>query len=249
MANGLSELERWFAERPAWMRDAVRRLLQKGRLGEDDIKQLVQLCKAEAGIHEGEHPSSDSVTPVRVSFQEAPKKSTLRLLSIFDLKGINALAPRKPLMFDGGPLTVVYGLNASGKSGYIRVLKHASGQRKPSPLHTDVFSTDKGIQSCKFRCEIDGAAKELDWNLSKGPLDELRELQVYDSNCASIYINEENEASYEPLELVLFTQLTEACGRVAGERPPPAFFAEALPSAQKLAACCELSDLVQIRHS
>jgi len=109
----------------------------------------------------------------------------------------------------------VYGLNASGKSGYIRVLKHASGQRKPGPLHADVFSVAKGEQSCKFSCEIDGVTRELHWSFSKGPLDELHGLQVFDSNGASIYINEENEAAYEPFELTLFTQLTEACGRVS----------------------------------
>lgn len=213
MSNDLTELERWFAERPVWMQDAATRLLQNGTLDGDDIKHLVEMSKAEVGIYEG-HPSSNLVNPVRVSFQEAPRNSTLKLLSISYLKGINALAPRKPLILDSGPLTVVYGLNASGKTGYIRVLKHASGQRKPGPLHSDVFSIGKGEPSCKFRCEIDGATKELDWNLSQGALHELRGVQVYDSACASIYINEENEASYEPFELTLFTQLTEACGRV-----------------------------------
>jgi hypothetical protein len=213
MSNHLSELEAWFAERPVWMREAVNRLLHKGTLNGDDIKHFVRLAKCEVGIDEG-YPSSNSVIPVRVSFQEVPLQNTLKLISISCLKGINALAPRRPLILDRGPLTVVYGLNASGKSGYIRVLKHASGQRKPGPLHTNVFSIGKEEQSCKFKCEIDGVAKELDWNLSQGALAELRGLQVYDSACASIYINEENEASYEPFELTLFTQLTEACGRV-----------------------------------
>ena len=123
--------------------------------------------------------------------------------------------PQKPLELGNAQVIVVYGLNASGKSGYIRAFKHASGQRNPGPLHQDVFSPQKFEQSCRFKCEIDGAAKELQWSQSKGPLAELRGLQVYDTNCGSIYINAENEAAYEPFELTLLTHLTEACSRVS----------------------------------
>src|SRR5882762_176497 len=203
MTSSQNDLERWFGERPAWMREAARRLIQNCRLDDDHIRQLVQICKAEVGIYEngGQRTNSIPTAPVRLSFQVASRKNSLRLLSVLDMRGINALAPRKPLMFDSGPLVIVYGLNASGKSGYIRVLKHASGQRKPGPLHADVFSVAKGEQSCKFSCEIDGVTRELHWSFSKGPLDELHGLQVFDSNGASIYINEENEAAYEPFEL------------------------------------------------
>ncbi len=92
------------------------------------------------------------------------------------------------LEFNDGPLTLIYGQNASGKSGYIRVLKHCSGQRKPGALLKDVFSKTNETQSCKFKFAINGAEKEAQWQLSTGPVDELRALQVYDSNfCIAIH--------------------------------------------------------------
>jgi hypothetical protein len=214
VVSSVEDIEKWFTERPAWIQDALSRLLQKGSLDESDIPELVSICKSEVGILEPEHRALEPRKPVSISIRVAPNRSALRVLSVFNLQGINALAPRKPLELGNAPLTVVYGLNASGKSGYIRVFKHASGQRNPGPLLADVFSEDTGEQSCKFRCEIEGATKELHWIFSNGPLDELQGLQVYDSNCGAIYINEENEATYEPFALRLFTQLTEACVRV-----------------------------------
>ena len=41
--------------------------------------------------------------------------------------------------------------------------------------------------------------------------------QVYDSECATLYVNEENETVYEPFVLSLFTQLTGVCGLVDGK--------------------------------
>ena len=96
--------------------------------------------------------------------------------------------PQKPLELGNAQVIVVYGLNASGKSGYIRAFKHASGQRNPGPLHQDVFSPQKFEQSCRFKCEIDGAAKELQWSQSKGPLAELRHLQEFTTQTVAPYI-------------------------------------------------------------
>ena len=197
------------------MRSALKLLLRKGSLDEDDIKLLVLNCKMEVGIQDETHRSANSIVPAQVSLRAATNNGSIRLVAVHELKGINALDPRKPLEFGNARIAVVYGLNASGKSGYIRVLKHASGQRNPGPLHHNVFSEDKGEQSCIFRCEIDGTVTDLQWRKSKGPLVELRGFQVYDTNCGSIYINAENEAAYEPFELTLLTRLTEACGRVS----------------------------------
>jgi hypothetical protein len=214
MSDNVSELESWFAERPAWLQDAAKQLIQKGQVAKDDLERLVSSCKAEVGIYDSGTQSSKPSGIAKGSLRAAPKQSVLRLQSIFDLKGINALEPRKPLEFGDKPLTVVYGQTGSGKSGYVRALKHGSGQRKPGPLLGNVFSKTADERSCKFRYAIDGVTKEAEWKFSLGPVDELRSIQVYDSNCAATYVNEENETAFEPFVLSLFTSLTEVCHRV-----------------------------------
>lgn len=208
------ELEGWFAERPGWLQDAARRIIQKGQIESEDLEQLVSICKAEAGIYDSNSQSLKPSGVVQGSLRDIPKQSALRLKSMFDLIGINALSPRKPLEFADERLTVVYGQNGSGKSGYVRALKQACGQREPGTLLSNVFSASNEEQSCKFKYSIDGVARETQWLFSNGPVDELRALQVYDSQCAVIYVNEEKETVYEPFVLSLFTQLTDVCGRV-----------------------------------
>ena len=69
---------------------------------------------------------------------EAP----VSLVNLRHETGVNALAPGQELDF-GGPtgLTVIYGDNGSGKSGYSKILKRACRSRHPQPpiLH-DVFA-------------------------------------------------------------------------------------------------------------
>jgi hypothetical protein len=56
MKNELDELEVWFADRPVWMQDAARRIVKDGQLSNDDINQLVVLCKAQLGIYNSRVP-------------------------------------------------------------------------------------------------------------------------------------------------------------------------------------------------
>lgn len=39
----------WSHDRPAWQRDALRRIMAKGRLDNDDVKELIDLCKQGKG--------------------------------------------------------------------------------------------------------------------------------------------------------------------------------------------------------
>ena len=46
----LDELLDWSAGRPAWQRDALRRLVLKGELSDEDVGELAEICKAAHGL-------------------------------------------------------------------------------------------------------------------------------------------------------------------------------------------------------
>jgi ABC-type transport system involved in cytochrome c biogenesis ATPase subunit len=56
--------------------------------------------------------------------------ASITLESMSDIVGVNQLAPRQTLVFETGGLTVIYGQNGAGKSGYGRILKRAYRSRK-----------------------------------------------------------------------------------------------------------------------
>lgn len=53
----------------------------------------------------------------------------MQLVALHDLTGVNALAPDQQVTFGATGLPVINGDNASGKSGYARVLKAGAGAR------------------------------------------------------------------------------------------------------------------------
>ena len=57
----------WSSDRPAWQRDALRRIIAKGRLENDDFDELVQLCKAGRGAKVGEPRQPTSLPKEQLS--------------------------------------------------------------------------------------------------------------------------------------------------------------------------------------
>lgn len=136
------------------------------------------------------------------------ESTLLRLDAIHNVKGISALGPKKPLNF-GSSLSIVYGQNGSGKSSYVRLLKHISGAKKSKELLGNVYVTGHQTQSCSLTVTSNEEIKEISWTPESGTLDELKTLHLYDTDCANVYVNEENEVAYEPWLLLFFSQLTD----------------------------------------
>ena len=214
MSVDTAELEKWFKERPQWLQDAARRLFQTGILTADDLKVSLVLCKREAGItvegHEGLTPFSIPAA----SFNLPDATITLKLDAISEVKGINALAPRKGLEFGAEPIVIVYGATGSGKSGYIRLLKHACGGKGLGVLHGDVFAAAQQAKSCKISYSLGTTKKDLPWTPAMGVHSELRAVSLYDTDCAHVYVNNESEVAYEPPLLSYFRRLVEVCEKV-----------------------------------
>ncbi len=143
------------------------------------------------------------------SLQVQETTAPLRLESLGDVKGVNALCPSKPLLFGTTQLCVVYGRNGAGKSGYVRLLKHACGTRNPGDLLANIYEDVAQQQSATITINDNSQTKTLSW--SGSPLPELREVDIYDTACGLVYVNEENEVAFEPWVLRLFTLLTAAC--------------------------------------
>lgn len=138
----MTELVTWFQGRPKWLQAAARLLLANSRLSEDDIVNLKSQCLLEAA-----GKNTEEVAPFPVDSFIAESDTPLRLCSIGNLNGINALAPRKPLNLGPDNLVVIYGGNGSGKSSYVRLLKHVCGARNLGKLHPNVYSVDETPQT------------------------------------------------------------------------------------------------------
>lgn len=206
MAIDPTALAQWFGERPIWVSDALALLLTNGGLSSADVQSLAKRCQEVDPTAKPKPLSASSFAPKAAG-------QAIRLKSISEPKGIEALNPRVPLSFGSEAVTIVYGHNGAGKSGYIRILNNLCGSKNRRVLLNNVFD-GVGEQSCKIAFEINGTPKELVWKPAHGQQAELAALEIYDTECGHVYVTAENEVALEPWLLGIFQQLIDTCGQV-----------------------------------
>ncbi len=206
----LQEILTWSADRPTWQRDALRRLVLNGELSEDDIRALTEICKGDHGL--AEKAEVKPLAKEHVHDGEATT-SAVSLESIFHHKGVNALAEDQTLKFAPG-LTIVYGDNGAGKTGYIRILKQACRARGQEQILGNVTSRvapPKPVVNIKYKVGDETTSHE--W--VGGDADEfISRVSVFDTQCAAVYLNERTDVAFLPFGLDLFDKLVKACRAV-----------------------------------
>lgn len=198
----------WLHLQLNWIQFTAKKILSKELINEDVILEIVKYLKSEEGRE------IDSLHEFEGFLDETNDTSILHLETLGDIKGIDNLAPRKPISFGQDNLTVIYGNNGSGKSGYTRILKKMCGMTNTPPLISNVFSNDSPKQSCNIKYKINGEVREVNWSPSRGAIEELKSIDVFDSDSGKIYLDGESEASYIPEAVSLFEGLVTALAKV-----------------------------------
>lgn len=206
----LQQILEWSYDRPLWQRDALRRLVLNGDLSNGDINELAEICASSHGLEEPREavPLNKDHVPV-----DTASAAPVSLLSIFHHRGVNALAEDQTLKF-GRNLTVVYGDNAAGKTGYIRILKSACRARGQEQILGDVISGKTPLSpvvSIKYAVGAEPEPREWAGN---GEDIFISRVSVFDTQCAAVYLTEKTDVAFRPFGLDLFDKLVKACRAV-----------------------------------
>ena len=186
-------------ELPLWLQDSARRLFFSNDLTPQDYRELYALLKAGKGIK-----VEPEVKAVPLSADHIPAEiaqdSCVVLQSMLNLKNVNRIAENQTLSFSASGITVIYGGNGAGKSGYARVLKHACRAReKGGEVLVDATRQlpPGTVPTAEFSVLVDGEAKILAWESGAVSPPELSTISVFDTGCAGAYLVE-GEAAYLP---------------------------------------------------
>lgn len=210
----LTEIQKWAAGQPVWQQHAVALLYEKPVLTADDLEDVLSLLKRSKGIADSEEYAARVLTAEQVAAPPSDQ-TVVQLAAIKNLKGVNALATGKTLPLSPTGLTVVYGDNGAGKSGYSRVLKQACRARDRSEkilpnayVHPIVADT----ATAEFDTLVNGDPVPFTWTDGKAAPAELSAIAIFDSRCARAYVDNAGDFSYSPYGLDILEGLAKACG-------------------------------------
>jgi AAA domain-containing protein len=207
----LTEILEWSEDRPGWQRDALHRLFTKGELDATDIAELVEISKSAHGLVNAR--ASEPLTKNDLAIADASTEP-ISLVSITHRQGVNALAAEQTVAF-GANLTIVYGENAAGKSGYIRILKQACRSRYTEKIIGNVLSgTAPQTPHATIRIREGGVETVFEWSPKAQPSQKLAAVSIFDAHCVPIYLKDKTDVAFRPFGLDVFDNLSAACGDV-----------------------------------
>jgi len=191
----------------------------KGDLDESDLDELALIAKEQRDLVDRCAAAPKAVPLAATHLPASTTAEAVSLRAITDIENVNALARDQKLYFETQGLTVIYGDNATGKSGYVRILKKVCRARAAEmsilPNVFEAQTTDPARASVEF--VVATAPVKLSWQEGSASPDDLSVVSVFDSPSAAVYVNNENHVAYLPLGLDLLHKLAEGCDQVANK--------------------------------
>jgi hypothetical protein len=139
-------------------------------------------------------------------------KTDLFLTKLENVEGVNALTENQTIDFSSN-LTIVYGANGSGKSGYVRLLKKAFYSKAPEDILQNVH-IESGHKPVNAKFTFKSNNTDIPLLYSEKDNAEFEQFAVFDGKGLFKQLAERNEFEFRPAGLSFFGEYTSAIIRV-----------------------------------
>jgi len=202
-----NNLASWAAkELRYWEQTALEKISTQEELTSDVFRQLLQYFIEDAGL--APIPANRPRLSLLENRVEEPELASCRLDRIFNLRNVNALPEGQEIRF-GPQLTLLYGNNGAGKSGYARALGAAGfarGERRVFPNATGVQS--KKETQADIEVSYPRGKKVITWTEGRRCA-ELSGFYLFDGDSLTAHLTGSNPLSFTPGGLSLLTRLAD----------------------------------------
>lgn len=207
-----SLLSEWANGSDEWVRFIVRHVLAGARpLGADEAASAYALFRQEMAFDTRELPAEE---PLATFEPEDEAIEPLTLTSVSDVSGVNALVSGGAIEPHAG-LTILFGENGTGKTGYSRIFKALAASRTADVILGDIESDAPPALSALISYNLGTEAKTYTWNGEQGVAPFTR-MSIFDSPSVSFHVDDDLEYVYVPVALALFNHVIAGIKSVQG---------------------------------
>lgn len=199
------DILKWVKTLPKWQQKLSYQILKEKSISEKILDEIYILFKMEMKLEDGEMKADD----IQFGAADVDKRPNVIWKGVKNLHGVNKLKSDTELSVSEG-LTVIYGGNGSGKSGYTRLLNNAFVSRGDQEILPNIFADRVEDVSANFSFCVDGEFVEYRYpdNKEEYPFKTIRN---FDSKSASEDMNKESKIDFAPSELSFFDQMLSGC--------------------------------------
>jgi len=198
------EIIDWLVEAPYWLKYASQELLAGKECDNELISTTYKLFLEDNDLKEKEAVREDleEFTPKTI----ISDKNVEYINSIHNIKNVNALEEDQKIKLSKH-LTIIFGENGSGKSGYTRLLNNAFNSRGDKEILANInIESTGGEPECSFELTTSAGIEEV-----KFPEDEnhkaFSQFSVFDSTSGVTQLTQENTLIFTPKGFDYFEKL------------------------------------------
>lgn len=196
-------LGEWANSSDEWVRYIARLVLTSGApLGRDEEAQAYTLFRQEKAFDTRELPVEE---PLPTLDREDEAIEPLTLTSLSDVVGVNALAEGGVIEPHDG-LTILFGENGTGKTGYSRIFKALAASRTADTILNNIEVAKPQPQSAVIGYTLGSEARTHIWKGEQG-VSPFTRMSIFDSPSVSFHVDDDLEYVYVPAALALFNHV------------------------------------------
>lgn len=202
-----NQIIEWLRNQSYWLQYSGNILLEDLLLSDENIELAYKYFKEDVNIKDItiERPEI-TFNEVIISNQEASRN--LKLISINNIENVNALATGQRIEINEN-LTIIYGNNGSGKSGYIRLLNNAFKTRGDKKIIRNVFKSDiDGLPNCNFLFQTVGDPYEKVYQTERESF-EFDKFTAFDTQSIKVHLDNDNQLNFTPSGFEFFEKIEE----------------------------------------
>lgn len=194
------ELDAWAQAFQPYQRFVLGIAVRLGRLTDAHVDQAYLLFLHNSKL--GDFPNPAIEVPATITGRPASAAlAPVRLTRLCKLHAVNALPPTAELTFSP-QLTIIYGGNGVGKSGFVRLLSNACFSRTQHSILPNIY--EQGSDQ-KLAAEIviaDGSQEERTLSFDgTTEHEELRRIAVFDTTVARMHLVDQSPLGFKPAGL------------------------------------------------